>query len=93
MTGQLITAMFLLTGIIHLFPVMGVVSSERLSTLYGIPVEEPNLEIRMRHRAVLFGLLGVFLIWAGFNPYLQPAGFVALVCLVVDVTFYGPQSL
>ena len=50
--------------------------------------EEPHLEILMRHRAVLFRLLGVFLIWAGFNPYLQPAGFAALACLVLLLAFY-----
>ena len=77
MTGLMITAMFLVTGIIHLLPVMGVGSAERVSTLYGIAVEDPNPEILMRHRAILFGLLGAFLIWAGFNPVLQPAGFVA----------------
>ena len=77
MTEQVVTAMFLVTGLLHLLPVVGVVSPERVSTLYDIPVEEPNLEILMRHRAVLFGLLGVFLIWAGFNPNWQPAGFVA----------------
>ena len=77
MTAHVITAMFLLTGLLHLLPVAGVVGSERLSSLYGIPVDEPNLEILMRHRGVLFGLLGVFLIWAGFHPEWQPAGFVA----------------
>ena len=77
MTEEVITTMFLVTGLLHLFPVVGVVSPERVSTLYGIPVDEPNLEILMRHRAVLFGLLGGFLIWVGFHPSWQPAGFVA----------------
>jgi hypothetical protein len=38
---------------------------------------EPNLAILMRHRAVLFGLLGVFLICAAFQPRWQAAALVA----------------
>lgn len=31
----------------------------------------------MRHRAVLFGLLGVFLLFAAFNPAVQSGAFIA----------------
>ncbi len=31
----------------------------------------------MRHRAVLFGLLGAFMIYAAFRPALQPLAFIA----------------
>ena len=75
--------MLLIVGIIHLLPLSGVLSAHRLQMLYGIAVEDPNLEILMRHRAVLFGLLGVFLIAAAFLPSLQlaalAAGFVSVV--------------
>jgi hypothetical protein len=61
----------------------GVLSAHRLQILYGIVIEDPNLEILMRHRAVLFGLLGAFLIAAAFIPSLQlaalAAGFVSVV--------------
>jgi len=52
-------------------------SAERLTTLYGLPFDEPNLEILMRHRAVLFGMLGVFLAYAAFKPPLQAVAFLA----------------
>ena len=65
---HLITASLILVGIIHLLPVVGVLSAERLSALYGLQISEPNLLILMRHRAVLFALLGVFLIVASFKP-------------------------
>jgi len=55
--NHLITAMFIIVGIIHVLPVSGVLSSSRLTALYGRSFSDPNLAILMRHRAVLFGLL------------------------------------
>lgn len=79
----IVTAMLILVAVIHLLPLSGVLSSERLAALYGLSFTEPNLEILMRHRAVLFGLLGAFLLYAAFHPALQMyaliAGFVSVV--------------
>jgi hypothetical protein len=69
----ILPAMLLIVGVIHLLPLLGVLSANRLQLLYGIVIEDPNLEILMRHRAVLFGLLGAFLITAAFMPSLQLA--------------------
>jgi hypothetical protein len=73
----LISATLLVAAVIHLLPVAGVLGAARLSTLYGLTMDEPNLVILMRHRAVLFGLLGVFLAIAAFRPALQPMAFIA----------------
>ncbi|MCA3019589.1 MAG: phosphopantetheine adenylyltransferase [Rhodocyclaceae bacterium] len=73
----LVSAMLVVVAIIHLVPLSGLLGTERLAALYGIQIEEPNLAILMRHRAVLFGLLGVFLLYAAFRPTFQPAAFVA----------------
>ena len=54
------TGLLVLVGIIHLLPVAGVLGVDRLAALYGIALSEPNIEILMRHRAILFGLLGLF---------------------------------
>lgn len=72
-----ITVLLIVVGIIHLLPLSGVLSADHLSALYGLSFQEPNLEILMRHRAILFGLLGSFLIYAAFKPPLQPLAFVA----------------
>lgn len=69
--------MLIIVGIIHLLPLMGVVDSEKLSTLYGLTFSDPNLLILMRHRAILFGLLGAFFMFAAFRPALQPLAFIA----------------
>jgi hypothetical protein len=92
------TAALLLTAAIHLLPLAGVLGANRLATLYGLPVSDPNLEILLRHRAVLFGLLGVFLIWAAFRPGLPAAGLaagavsvVSFLALAFAVGGYNPQ--
>ena len=58
-------------GVIHLLPLSGVIGAERLAALYGMPFDDPSLQIMMRHRAVLFGLLGAFLLLAAFKPDLR----------------------
>ncbi len=81
-----ITGLLVIVGIIHLLPVSGVLGPERLSILYGISINETNIEILMRHRAVLFGLLGAFLIYAAFKPALQSlaliAGFISVISFI-----------
>jgi hypothetical protein len=84
---HLISAMLIVVAIIHLLPLSGVLGSERLSALYGIRIDEPNLAILMRHRAVLFGLLGVFMLYATFRPAFQLAAFVAGFVSVVSFLF------
>lgn len=74
---HLVSAMLVIAGVIHLLPLSGVLGADRLAALYGLPFAEPNLVILMRHRAVLFGLLGVFLCVAAFRPLWQPAAFIA----------------
>ena len=79
-----LTAALLVAALIHLLPLSGVLGAERLATLYGVPVADPNLMILMRHRAVLFGLLGVFLGVAAFIPELQATALVAGAISVVS---------
>lgn len=77
MLRYLVSAMLLVVAVIHLLPLAGVLGAPRLAVLYGIRFDDPNLEILMRHRAVLFGLLGAFLAFAAWRPALQPMAFVA----------------
>ncbi len=72
----LVSAMLVVVGVIHLLPLSGVVGSERLASLYGLQFIEPNLEVLMRHRAVLFGLLGAFMVFAAFKPAYQAVAFI-----------------
>ena len=77
MSSRLVSAALVVAGAIHIAPVVGVIGSDQLASLYGLDFSDPNLAILMRHRAVLFGMLGVFLVAAAFRRSLQPAAFGA----------------
>ena len=70
-------ALICLASLINLGPVVGALSTTRLQALYGISFEEPNLIILMRHRAVLFGIVGALLLASAFHPSLRPAAYAA----------------
>jgi hypothetical protein len=75
---QIVTSVSLvLTALIHLLPVVGVLGGPRLQRLYGVDVSEPNVAVMLRHRAVLFGLLGAGLLVAAGRPALHGAGLAA----------------
>lgn len=80
----LVSAMLVIVGIIHLLPLSGILGSEKLSALYGISIQDTNLVILMRHRAVLFGLLGAFLIFTAWQPAFQTIAFIAGLISVVS---------
>lgn len=82
--SKLIAALLLVAGIIHLLPLAGVLGGERLNALYGLALDEPNLQILMRHRAVLFGLLGALLVAAAFIPGLRTLALIGGLISVVS---------
>lgn len=80
---KVISVLLAAVAVIHLLPLAGVLGPQKLHNLYGLSFDEPNLLILMRHRAVLFGLLGAFLMWSAWRPALVPlalaAGFVSVL--------------
>ena len=82
-----VPSVLILVAVIHAFPVVGVLGATKLSQLYGIAVQDPNLELVLRHRAVLFGLLAAFLAYAALRPELHRlalvAGFVSVISFLV----------
>ena len=68
---------WLVVGVIHLLPLAGLAGAERLSQLYGVDASEPNLALLLRHRAVLFGLLGALCVAAAFRPHLRGGALLA----------------
>lgn len=73
---DVVPPLLVMVAVIHLLPAVGVGGRAPLERLYGTAVDEPNLLVLMRHRAVLFGLLGAFLLAAAFDRRLHLAGLV-----------------
>ena len=82
-----ITGLMLVVAAIHLVPISGFFGADRLASLYGIDVTSGTLKILMRHRAVLFGILGTFFAYAAFNPTVQPIAFVAAFASLASFFF------
>jgi hypothetical protein len=87
MAERAITGLMLVLAVIHLLPISGFFGAERLASLYGIEIADGNLEILMRHRAVLFGILGAFFAYAAFVPALQPLAFIAAFASLASFFF------
>jgi hypothetical protein len=72
-----VQACLVVVGLIHLVPVTGVAGAARLADLYGLSIEGVDLLILMRHRAVLFGILGVLMVAAAFRKPLRATALAA----------------
>lgn len=76
----------LLAALIHLPPLAGLAGGPRLQEFYGLAaVPEPGVELLLRHRAILFGLLGSALLLACWRiAWRIPA---IVMVLVSDLVF------
>ncbi len=80
MTSALVALVLLAVGALHLVPALGALGAERIARLYGTATGDPALVLLLRHRALLFGVLGAFCCAAAFvRPWRWPALVAALV--------------
>lgn len=61
----------LITGVIHLLPVLGFLGTDKLFKLYGVQLHDQNVILLLRHRAILFFILGSFFICSAFKMELR----------------------
>ena len=87
MTNKFVVAALLLAGLINFVPVVGVISVDQLERLYEVTLTNDDLIILMRHRAVLFGMLGAFIIYSAFRKSLQTlaciAGLISMISFII----------
>jgi hypothetical protein len=92
-----IRALFVIVALVNLLPVSGLLGAARLEALYGLRLEGADLVLLMRHRAVLFGLVGTLLLVAAFRPVLRPVaaalGLVSMLSFVALAWPPGAQGL
>lgn len=88
-----ITLCLFMVGLINFVPVAGILGAQKLENAYDIVLSSNDLVILMRHRALLFGLVGGFVLYSVFVPvYQKPAMVMAGISMVgfaVIVFFEG----
>lgn len=93
---MIIGGLILIAALINFVPVVGVLSSAKLEALYGLTITNPDLEILMRHRALLFGMLGGFMAYAALSGQFQNlaigAGLLSMVSFIALVHTVGDFS-
>jgi len=89
----LVSAVLLVVAGVHLLPLLGVLGTARLQQLYVLHIDEPNLLLLMRHRALLFGLLGALLAAAAFKPAWQGLALLAAWGSVLGFVLLAPTTL
>lgn len=93
MSSKFILLALLVTGIINALPVIGLLSAAKMQSLYGTTITDPNLLMLMRHRALLFGLLGGYVLLSIFIPaWRLPAMTLALLSMLgfIALAFVPP---
>ncbi len=71
MKHKLFLLFLLAVGVINIIPVLGLFSASQLAAAYGIDLNSAELALLMRHRALLFGLIGGLVLISLFKPQLQ----------------------
>jgi hypothetical protein len=78
-----IMGLLLAVALINLAPVVMVVSARRVEVMYGVRIESPDLAILLRHRAILFGIVGALILASVFVAGLRlPAMLAAAVSML-----------
>jgi hypothetical protein len=72
------TVLIVAVGLVQAAPIVGAVASD-FDAFYGVSVaDDPNLLILLRSRAVYYGIVGIFLLYAVWRrQYLGPAMLLA----------------
>lgn len=85
-----ISVLLAVAGVIHVLPLGGALGADRLAALYGLPasvLEDRDAVLLLRHRALLFGLLGGLLLLAAWKEALQPlaitAGLISAIAFLI----------
>ncbi|WDE14165.1 hypothetical protein [Thalassomonas haliotis] len=74
--AKAIMGCLIIVGLINFIPVLGVFSAQKLESVYAITLASNDLIILMRHRALLFGVLGGFILYSAFYTSYQTAAMV-----------------
>jgi hypothetical protein len=78
-----------ITGAINFAPSLLAFMPDKISKSYGIVLPDANAELLMRHRAVLFGIVGGLMIYAAISKnYYHLATILGLISMVSFLVLY-----
>lgn len=78
-----------IAGIINFIPSLAVFLPAKIKTAYGIEIPDANYELLLRHRAVLFGIIGGLMIYAAITKkYYDLATVFGLISMVSFLALY-----
>ena len=79
----------LVTGLVHLLPFSLAFFANRIPNSYGVSISDPNMQLLLRHRAFLFGIIGFGLIFSAIKKkYYLAASVVGLVSMISFICLY-----
>ena len=91
------SALLAAAGLLNTAPALGALAPRKMYAAYGITPAGLDLEVVLRHRAVLFAIVGVGLVVAVFRPALRPIAiganaisFGSFLALVIADGSVGP---
>jgi hypothetical protein len=97
MLAKASTAGLILAGIINLLPLSGVLGRSWLLSLYGQEIGSIDMEILLRHRAVLFGIVAMLLLasifvvqWRAAAIFVAGLSMASFIAVAMFVGGYGP---
>lgn len=79
----------LIAGFINLLPSLLAFFPDKISTSYGIDIPDANYELLLRHRAILFGIIGGCMILSAiFKKYYEAATIAGLVSMLSFILLF-----
>ena len=83
--NKIVMALLIIVGLINFLPVIGVLSATNITQAYSVVLTSNDLVILMRHRALLFGIVGGFILYSVIAPQHQV---VAMVMAAISMVGY-----
>jgi heme A synthase len=78
-----------IAGLINLLPSLLAFLPDKISKSYGIDIPNSNYELLLRHRAILFGIIGGFMIYSAIDKkYYEIATTTGLISMISFIILY-----
>ena len=78
-----------IAGFINLLPSLLAFLPDKISKSYGIEIPSANYELLLRHRAILFGIIGGFMIFSAiFKKHFEIATTAGLISMISFILLF-----